>query len=636
MKTSVISIKDIQPFETLPEFEIKDILSNGKEEYIKKETLLYHQNYTKLSYIDLILEGSYQTYFVGDSLKKEQVEMMGPMEVYGGVSLLYNDRLSIRSVVALPDTKILRVPQSIFLALVDRYPDFKAYFSNQFGDKMMGKDYSHQMKKNSARSSSSSLYDHFFTKSIASLRPKPMITCHPWDSVQRAAQIMSEHKQSCIFVRDDQTGEYLGYLTDITIRETIVSNGVDLRSHARDFMQVPIFVINKEALVYEAILMMFKHKIRYIVVEDKGEYTGILSRNKLLSDQSYSPFMFIQSFKLATSLDELKERWERTPEIVFQLLSRGVTAENVNQVISTISDSITNIIIEKTIEELGPPPCKFVFMVLGSEGRKEQTLKTDQDNAIIYEDRPASERENIRSYFLRFSEKVSQHLNTVGFVYCTGGYMAKNPKWNHSLSHWKNNYSEWIDEIIPQTAANFATFFDTRRVYGDRELIDELKDHIKLQLEKSSSKLFYYLAVEALKYEPPLTFFKNIKTVSRDNQAVFDMKHAMTPIVDLVRVYSLKHRIMATNTGERLKQLYQNDLVQREEYYELLQSYYYLMSMRLKRQAKTIIRKQGPPSNFIEPKSLTNIERVTLREIFKVIERFQTKMKMEFTGAGLF
>ena len=110
----------------------------------------------------------------------------------------------------------------------------------------------------------------------------------------------------------------------------------------------------------------------------------------------------------------------------------------------------------------------------------------------------------------------------------------------------------------------------------------------------------------------------------------------MTPIVDLIRVYSLKHQVMETNTGQRLKELYKKDLFRKEEYYELLQAYYFLMNLRLKNQAKTIIRNQGAPTNYIEPKGLTNIERVTLREIFKVIERFQVKMKLEFTGGGLF
>lgn len=623
-------IKNTTPFDLLPDEAIDKIMDAGKQEHAKKESLIYHQNYTKLKWIDILLEGGYQTYFVGDDFNKEMVEEMGPGEVYGPTSLLYNNRTSIRSVLIKADTKLLRVPQNTFLELINSYPDFNAFFIQQFGTKMQIPGYSKMLNREEAPLNAA-VYDHFFTKSISSLHPRSLITCYEDQSVVEAAQIMSKTRQSCIFVKT-RDEKYIGYMTDITIREKVVAAGMDAHAPVREFMASPIFVISQEALIYEAILMMFKHKIRYVVVEKAGVYTGLLSRNKLLSDQSYSPFVFIQSFKLANNIEELKARWEQAPEIVFQILSRGVKAENVNKVINTITDSITQTIIDKVLEEMGTPPCRFVFMVLGSEGRKEQTLKTDQDNALIYEDRPAEEREGIREYFLAFAEKVSDHLNEVGFVYCEGGFMAKNPKWNHSLSHWKQNYTNWIAEIIPETAANFATFFDSRRVYGDRELIEELKDHIKEHLTHASGRLFYHLAVNALKYEPPLTFFRSIRTISKNNQEVFNIKHAMTPIVDIIRVYALKHQIMSTNTGERLLELYKSDLMTKEQYYELLQAYYFLMAMRLKRQAKTIIRKQGEPTNFIEPKSLTNIERVTLREIFKVIARFQTRVKTEFTG----
>src|SRR5690606_10062063 len=141
--------------------------------------------------------------------------------------------------------------------------------------------------------------------------------------------------------------------------------------------------------------------------------------------------------KLATSLEELKQKWQKVPEIVFQLLTRGVRSEIVNQVVTSVSDAILLKVIEGAIEESGPPPAKFAFMVLGREGRKEQTLRTDQDNAIIYEDKANEQRELVRDYFLKFADMVSTRLNEVGFSFCEGGFMAKNPKWTHSLSHWK-------------------------------------------------------------------------------------------------------------------------------------------------------------------------------------------------------
>jgi CBS domain-containing protein len=270
-------------------------------------------------------------------------------------------------------------------------------------------------------------------------------------------------------------------------------------------------------------------------------------------------------------------------------------------------------------------------MALGSEGRKEQTLNTDQDNAIIYEDKANKFREKTRTYFLDFAERVSEQLNDIGFTFCTGGFMAKNPKWTHSLSHWKRNYNDWIENADLQSVMNFSTFFDCRMIYGHQPLIDKLREHIVEKLEGPGEYFFMQLATNALQYEPPLTFFRGIRTISKGDQKVFNIKRAMTPIVDLVRVYALKHKVLKTNTGERMKSLRDQKVFSEEDFHELMQSYYYLMGMRLKHQAHQIIYDHQPPDNFVRPNSFTKIEIVTLKEIFKVIENFQQRIKLIFT-----
>ena len=330
-------------------------------------------------------------------------------------------------------------------------------------------------------------------------------------------------------------------------------------------------------------------------------------------------------------VEVLKQEWESVPERVFQLLSRGLKAEIVNRMITSVSDAIARRVIEGVIDEMGPPPARFVFIVLGSEGRQEQTLKTDQDNAIIYEDKANEQRERVRTYFLTLADSVSERLNTIGFSFCTGGFMAKNPRWTHSLSHWKRSYEHWIDEALPETVMNIATFFDCRYLYGEEPIYDELRLFLDDKLQRTSDRFFLHMANNALQYGPPLTFFKNIKTFNKDSQQVFNLKKAMTPLVDLIRVYALKHRIFLTNTGERLEALRAQTIFSDREYQELMQAYYYLMSMRLNKQAAQIISGQEIPDNYIEPKSLTKIEQATLREIFKTIEKFQLKIKIGFT-----
>jgi CBS domain-containing protein len=443
--------------------------------------------------------------------------------------------------------------------------------------------------------------------------------------------MMAEHKVSCLFVKDDQEN-IIGFVTDITLRDKVVAQLADGHQHTSAIMDRQIVSIDIQAYVYEAILMMFQTKTRYLLIESNGKFKGFISRNKLLSENTQSPLVFIQSVKSALSVDELKKKWETVPQIITQLLSRGVHAEIVNQVITTVADTIAVKIIEGVIDELGTPPAKFVFIVLGSEGRKEQTLKTDQDNAIIYEDKANEHRELVREYFLNFAEIVSERLDFIGLSYCTGGFMARNPKWTHSLSHWKRNYISWMEESVPETVIKFSTFFDCRYLYGEASIMEELKLFLDEELQKPMEKLFFFLTKNALQYEPPLTFFKNIKTITIGTQEVFDIKKAMTPIVDLVRVYALKNRIFKTNTGERIRALKEKGVFSETAYLELTQSYYYLMSMRLKKQANQIIQDKTEPGNYIDLRSLTKIEQVTLKEIFRTIENFQSRIKLEYTN----
>ena len=459
---------------------------------------------------------------------------------------------------------------------------------------------------------------------------KDIVACTAETPIFEVAKMMAKQKVSCVFIKDKNG--IIGYATDMTLRDNVVAQQIAVDRAIIEVMDNPIVSISDQAYLYEAVLKMFRTKSRYLLVEKEGNYVGFLSRNRLLSEQGQSPLVFIQSVKLAETLDELREKWNNVPEIIHQLLGRGVNAEIANQVITTVADSIALKVIEKVIEEMGEPPAKFVFMVTGSEGRKEQTLMTDQDNAIIYEDKANEQREFVRAYFLNFASRVSDHLNTIGFSYCTGGYMASNPEWTHSLSHWKNNYKKWIEESIPENAIKFSTFFDCRRLYGDQDIIDQLKEFLNVELQKPNERFFTFIAKNALQYEPPLTFFKAIKTQTIGSSEVFNIKKAMTPIVDLVRVYALKNRIYEENTGGRLKQLLELGIFTQEQYEELHQSYYYLMSIRLKNQANQIRIAKLSPNNYVPMDSLTNIEKATIKEIFKTINNFQLGIKVKFTS----
>lgn len=622
-------LKTVKPFDLLPDEVLQGVAELLEEVQHPKDSILYLQNVSKLRGVDIIVRGEYELFFYDSEQQKRLVTRQGSGYCFGGTSILLNRRRSFRTVLPGKDTVVYTLHRKEFLALCQAYEGFFHYFTAEYGRRMLDEEYAHFIRPSRIQPENNIAADQLYSRKIETIAPRAIVSCPGGTAIAVAAQLMVSQKVSCLFVEDGQRN-IVGFVTDLTLRNNVVARQVDYAGPVSEIMDQPIIAIGSQAYIYEAVLLMFQTRARYLLISDTQGYTGFISRNKLLSSLAQSPFMFIQSVKLARSVPELKQRWQKVPEQVYQLLNRGVKSEIVNQVITTVADTIAVNVIEGVIEEMGPPPAKFVFMVLGSEGRQEQTLRTDQDNAIIYEDKANEQREMVRDYFLQFASSVSERLDHIGFSFCEGGFMAKNTKWTHSLSHWKRNYRTWLDESDPEAVLKVATFFDCRFLYGEEAIMGELKDFLHEELESPRYKFFHHMAQNALQYEPPLTFFNTIKTFSVGSQQVFNLKKTMTPIVDLVRAYALRNRIFKTNTGERLEALAKLGVFTEKERQELLQAYYYLMGMRLKKQAIQIIDDRKEPDNLLDPKTLTKIEQVTLKEIFKVIGDFQTKIKVGF------
>lgn len=623
-------LQNTAPFNLLPDSVIEETATLLEFKHFDKEQVIYEQEISKLRGVDIIAAGSYSTFFYDSARNKRRERKLVAGQIYGGISVLLNQRLSVNTVSVEKGTEIYFLHRKYFRELCARYEGFQQFFTSDFSGRMMDNEFAHFFKRPAWRDDSFLDADQYFSKRMGDIGYRKIVSADARTPVVDVVKVMEQNKVSCIYLKND-AGEIVGYLTDILLRDRIIGEKLSSDTPAEMVMNQKPIVVSTNNFVFEAVLKMYRNNTKYLLIKKDGEYIGFQSRNRLLAEQSQSPILFIQSVKLANSDDELRQKWLEAPKIIAQLLDRGVQTGIANQVITTISDSIAEKVIERTIEQMGPAPAKFCFMVLGSEGRKEQTFKTDQDNAIIYEDKANEHREEVRTYFLEFAKRVSESLNAIGFSFCTGDYMAMNPKWTHSLSHWKRNYEEWVADAVPETIINFTTFFDCRYLYGDESIIQELYRFLDEILQRPMERVFYFMAKNALQYEPPLTFFKGIKTFTKGNNEVFDVKRAMTPIVDLVRVYALKHRIKAVNTGERIRLLHEQKIFSDTEYEELRQSYYLLMSMRLRHQARLIVEDNMEPDNYMLLHRFSRIERLTLVEIFKTIKNFQTKIKIDFT-----
>ncbi|UJP66877.1 DUF294 nucleotidyltransferase-like domain-containing protein [Mongoliitalea daihaiensis] len=476
-----------------------------------------------------------------------------------------------------------------------------------------------------------SFSEQFFSRKLSELHYHGITTTKTDSSIQQAAVLMAQEKISILFVKDESE-KLVGYITDITLRDNVLAKGISSEHPISSIMEDNIISIDQYEYLYKALLLMFQTKTRYLLVKNGESFIGWISRTKILMEQSNSPFIFIQSVRQALDTYELRKKWKQVPHLVNRLVQQGLKASIINQIITSIADTITLRVIENTIHEMGSPPAQFVFFVLGSEGRGEQTLKTDQDNAIIYEDKANEHREEVRAYFLSFADRISTELNEIGIDFCKGGFMAKNPKWTHSLSHWKRNYEAWIQESTEETIMKYATFFDCRAIYGDFSLLEELKIYTNQLLSQAGERFWVHMGENALKYNPPLTIFKGIKTIKIDGEKKINSKEMMNPLVDLVRVFALKNGIEETNTGKRIELLESINVFSHKEAQELDHAYYYLMALRLEKQAVQLIKNGQVADNFINVQELTKVQLVTLVEIFKVIKSFQLKVKVVFTN----
>jgi CBS domain-containing protein len=340
----------------------------------------------------------------------------------------------------------------------------------------------------------------------------------------------------------------------------------------------------------------------------------------------------VHQIERSRCVKEVAEHRKTLPCIVRKMMIGGADTRSLTSKISAVSDAIFRKVVALTLEKIGPPPTPYVLMAMGSEGRSEQTLTTDQDNAILYKD-VFSERSKVRSYFLKFGEMVCNLLNESGFDYCAGGVMAKNPIWCQPLSVWKHYFSQWIHTADAKNLLQASIFFDFRGVCGDLRLSEELHKHLFGALGVWPG-FFQHLAENALYFSPPLGSLRTFRIRSKGTHpSAFDIKSALMPIVDIVRVYALKHGVESKNTWDRIQDLAVKKVLSRQDSEELEKAYNTLMELRLMRQLDAIIEEKSKPDNIINLTKLTKIERATIKEIFKQEKKYQNMMRSTFIGA---
>ena len=616
------------PFSFLSEEEIFKISKEISTINYPADTVLFVQGQSKVEYLYIIQKGAAERYFEENDQKTLR-GLLGEGDMYGGISILMNNGIPIRTLRITEDSWMYILPKDVFLKICNQHEAFTEFFTDTFGKRMLDRSYAEIISSNFRPRGDSG---QFFNLPVDNIYNQELVYCDQNLPIRTAAAVMSEHNSSSIFIREPDA-DFVGVVTDNDLRRKVTATGFDILKPVSEIMSSPLCTISSNALVFEALMEMMKKNIKHLAVRDTNDkVVGVITNRDLLKAQGQSPFFVVREIARAQFINQIVQIRQQIPRLIETLINTGAKAKNIIRFLTTVSDAILQKIIGFALDEMGPPPAKFVFMVLGSEGRKEQTLKTDQDNAILFEDVNANSQKEVMKYFLKFGEKVCNWLDQAGYALCKGDVMAKNPKWCQPLRTWKKYFSQWIHKAEPEALLQASIFFDFRGAYGDTVLIDELRRHLFGSLAGWPG-FFRHLTENALYFTPPIGFFRNFLVESKgQHRDTFNIKAAMQPVVDYARIYALRHRIEESNTFERLDQLLTQKKISIQEHNELDTAYSYLMQQRFVTQVKTVIAENSEPDNYVNPKQLSRIEQTMLKEIFKRIEKFQAKLSFDFIG----
>lgn len=454
------------------------------------------------------------------------------------------------------------------------------------------------------------------------------IECGVETSIHQAATLMARSGAGAILVKSPQ-GDAIGIVTDRDLRDRALIPQLSMSETVAAIMTSPLVKIGESTLLFEAALMMQEKRIRHLVVTGEGgRVAGVLSLEDVIQAQRHPASILLKNIQNAQSADDLLGIRDKVKGLISAMLENGAKIDSTTRIMSTITDATICRLVDIAVLRLGPAPAPFAFIVLGSEARREQTLRTDQDNGIIYAATPGRESETF-NYFLELGGFVSTELDRIGYQKCRGNVMASNPKWCRPLEEWARYFSDCVNAQTPQDLLDFNVFFDFRHVYGDGALVDRLRQHL-YEISRDQHAFFFNLAESTLQFKPPIGFFGNLQLESSEEHApAFNIKSAITPIVNFARIYALKHHIDECNTLERLARLQQLGQLHKSSYDETVQGYGFLMRLRLAHQAKMQLAGQTP-DNFIDLQSLTQLELSMIKKIFADIVILQAKLRTEF------
>ena len=615
-------LKDIPPFQFLAIPELKTVAKSMSQEYFPRDTVILSAGGEAADSLYIVKKGGVKlTIGTGEGMEVV-LDMRSEGELFGLLSMLGGDVTRL-DVTAIEDTICYSVPGDQVRLHLLSHPEAAGYLVKTSVTRYIDRSLNEIRERTRLLGDGERL---LYSLAVSDVAMRSAFLCNPETSIQAAAQLMAATQSTSVFVADSSK-RAIGVVTDNDFAEKVVARATPLDAPVTEIMSSPVIGVEATDPVFYAMVQMLSHNIHHLLVTRGGAAESVLTNHDLLLLQGKSPLTLMRHVDQQSTMDDLVAAQARTSELIPLLMREGAKPSHVTRIIAELNDRVVAKILELGEKELGPAPCPYCWVVMGSEGRQEQTFKTDQDNGVIYADIYGKEKER---YFKELASFVSAALERCGYPPCEGGFMATNERWRQSLRSWKANFTTWITDPVQSTAEDAFILFDMRPVAGASYLYEDLWKHNR-ELLKSANLFQSIFAFISINHKPPLGFFRQL-VVERTGQHKdeLDLKLKGTgPIVNAARIWSLEKGLKEINTIDRLRALEPAGTVDRKLLTDLREGLEFLTSLRLEHQLRQA--KSGAPiSNYINPGALSPLQKGLLKEAFEAITRAQALIKSKF------
>ena len=599
-------ISNIHPFNNLNTFELDDLVEDLDIVYFKANSIVQAQD-SNPEFLYFVLKGLIQE--INDD---EVLSVYSKGEIFDSVSLIKNH--SKNSFVAIEESICYALKKERFMQILSSNQQLENYFFQSISDKL-NNNILNEKNKDMANIMIAKVKDAKVHKAVIVDTNK---------TIYEAATIIKQEKIPTLLLKNEAGEMYI--VTDSDFRQKVILNRMDYDDLVVKIASKGLIYINEDDFLFNAQLQMAKHGLKRVVVKnDHDEIVGILDQISLSSFFATNTFAVSNQIINAETLDELKEASHSFIKIIKSLNAKGVKIEFISKLINQLNKKL----LDKLYKILAPKELigKSCLVVMGSEGRAEQILRTDQDNALIISDDCSISEEKLREFTHLFTET----LVDFGFPRCEGNIMVSNPYWCRKQSDFKELIYEWVNNPSGDNFMNIAIFYDALCVSGDIEIIKELKNYL-FKISSNSQSFYTNFARVINSFDVPLGFFDGFVFNSKDekHKDEIDIKRGgIFIIVQGIRSLSIQNRVLNTNTIKRINSLKELKVLDDESAKELIMAFNILNSLKLKASLEKLDKKEKI-DNFVNPNRLTIMEKDLLKESFKIVNKLKKRLENHF------